>query len=163
MTEDEKTIWRANEMHDRGLERLLGTWDLKVHLLQTMKDLKTVRLDFNTCYCQSGCCRRVLFQAVPVERCLESLRLGDSSSVHGRPGITFVGLQSQAERTLLSEMYGFRKLATSSIAPRHWSLRVRGLIMKIANTNRKKQMRTRNMRPRSWTFMMIRKSAWRAH
>ena len=110
LTEDEKRDQRWRYMHNKYLREVLAAWDDKVELL--LEDLpyaRTVRVNFGRLSCPVGCCRVSLFESAPIRRLLESLRREDSSFVHGRPEVTFFGLETQAERTLLVEVYGFER------------------------------------------------------
>ena len=109
MTEEEKRQWRAGEMHNLNYQTLLRTWNTRVSLLRMMKDLKTVRVDFNTCYCPSGCCRLRMFQAHPVERCLQRLPKPGKHSRNQQTEVYFHGIESKEECQIIYDNYGFRR------------------------------------------------------
>lgn len=111
-TDDEKRAARMVLVHDECLEKVCTAWTAKVNmLLEDLTHAAFIMVDFSELYCPSGCCRLDMFAEEPIRRLLEALRSEESSFIHGRPEVYFFGIQAEAERMLLLEVYGFSKEA----------------------------------------------------
>lgn len=106
---------KARQIHSMFLSQITDDWICKNMLLHDMKRLRSLLINVEGLLCPSGCCRyKVLkdnfYQAAlrELSRDLLGKRSWRSFYWHnGFPSIHFVGLRSEAERTLIYDTYGF--------------------------------------------------------
>jgi len=106
---------KARQIHTTYLVEVAYYWSCKQALILGMKQLRSLLINVEGLLCPSGCCRhKVLKDSLYSTslRELSSILLGKSrrgyfKGLHGIPNIRFVGLVSEAERTLIHDTYGF--------------------------------------------------------
>jgi len=106
---------KARQIHSTYLTEISYIWSRKHALLDGMRQLRSLLINVEGLVCPSGCCRYKVLKDNLYQAALRELSrdlLGKRTWRYFQwssdfPSIRFVGLLSEAERTLIHDTYGF--------------------------------------------------------